>query len=225
MLESSPLTLSFIFKSAFNLTKKNFLAYLPILVLILLAFNFFSMQYLSDINFEDPDLLLHLQDKTYLITVITLLATPIEIGLMLMGVRAARGFTIKSTNLMAIFPDSARIVILALFAFVAVQIGMALFIIPGLFILMMTSMAQPLMCDFRLSMIEAVRRSFKVCYSNLGLVINFYIILFAIIVASFFTFGIALIVTIPFYLNAKGVLYCQLFDKKSEEDDIESLLS
>ncbi len=221
MINSSPLTLSSIFKQAFELTKGNFLAFLPILVLILLAFNLFSIQYLSDINFEEPDFLLHLQDKTYLITIITLLATPIEVGLMLMGVRAARGFSIKSTNLFAIFPDSARIVILALFAFVAVQIGMALFILPGLFLLMMTSMAQPLMCDFRLSMVEAVKRSCIICYENFGLVINFYMILFAIIIASFFTFGIALIFTIPFYLNAKGVLYCQLFDKQSEKNDEE----
>jgi len=218
MIESSPLSVSVIFKEAFKQTKGNFIVFLPILILLFLAINLFFTKYLTDIDFSSPEALNQFQGHTYLITIVTLLATPIEVGLMLMGVRASRGFKIKTTNILAIFSDSARIVILGLFAFVAVQIGMTLLILPGIFILMMTSMAQPLMCDFRLTMIEAVKRSWMTCYKELPFIISFYLALFAIIVASFFTYGLALIFTIPFYMNAKGILYCQLYDEPTQND-------
>lgn len=139
-----------------------------------------------------------------------------------MGVKASRGLGVRTIDILAIFPDSAKIVILAFILSVLVQIGFSFLILPGIFLLMVTSMAQPLMCDYRLSMIEAVKRSCKVCYKNIGIIIPFYLVLSLLILASFFTFGIALILTIPFYLNAKGVLYCHLFDNKSEYLDTET---
>jgi len=222
--------LTTVFKTAFTQTKGNFFKFLPILIIVLFSVNYLVLQIFSDIDFDalmldmqtNPDALEPFQEKIYLFALISLLTTPIEIGLMLMGVKASRGLNVRSIDILAIFPDSAKIVILAFIMSVLVQIGFSFLVLPGIFLLMMTSMTQPLMCDYRLSMIEAVKRSFKVCYKNIGIIIPFYLVLFLLILASFFTFGLALIFTIPFYLNAKGVLYCHLFDKKSDNLDIQT---
>jgi len=217
MTSSASLSLSLILQSAFNQTKKNFIAFLPLIVIVLLAVNVAVVKFVGDIDLSDEASLIVLQEKANMVTIISLLFTPIEIGFMLMGVKASRGLSIKSTDIFAILPDSAKIVILAIIAFIFVQIGMALFVLPGIFLLMMVSMAQPLMCDFRLSMIDSVKKSITTCYKHVGLVIQLYVILFTLILLSFFTYGIALIFTIPFYVNAKGILYCALFDNKEEK--------
>ena len=225
--------LTSVFKKAFSQTKGNVFKFLPILIIVLLGVNYLVLQIFSDIDTEallldmqsNPNALEPFQNTVYLFALISLLLTPIEVGLMLMGVKASRGLTIRSTDIFAIFSDSAKIVILAFVLSVFTQIGFSLLILPGIFLLMMTSMAQPLMCDYRLSMVEAVKRSFKICYQHIGLVIPFYLVLCLLIIASFFTFGIALIVTIPFYLNAKGVLYCHLFDTPSNNSDTQTIES
>jgi len=230
MTQPAPNILTTIFKTAFTQTKGNFLKFLPILIIVLFGVNYLILQIFSDIDLNallldmenNPDALEPFQDKIYLFALVSLLTTPIEVGLMLMGVKASRGLSIRSSDIFAIFPDSAKIVILAFVLSVLVQIGFSFFILPGIFLLMMTSMAQSLMCDYRLSMIEAVKRSFKVCYKHLGIVVPFYLVLCILIIASFLTFGLALILTIPFYLNAKGVLYCHLFDKKADSLGIQT---
>lgn len=216
MTASANLSLSTLLKSAFEQTKKNFVAFIPLIVLVLLTVNIAAIKYLGDIDLSDEASLVQLREKANIVTIVTLLFTPIEIGFMLMGVKAARGLSIKSTDIFAIFPDSAKIVILAIISFIFVQLGMVLFVFPGIFLLMMISMAQPLMCDYRLTMVEAVKKSMKTCYQHAGLVIQLYIILFTLILLSFFTYGLALIFTIPFYVNAKGLLYCALFDHQED---------
>jgi len=218
MLSSPSLSLSSILQSAFNQTKNNFVAFLPLIVVVLLAVNLAVVKFVGDIDLSDEASLIELQKKANMVTIISLLFTPIEIGFMLMGVKASRGLTLRSTDIFAILPDSAKIVILAIISFIFVQIGMALFILPGIFLLMMISMAQPLMCDYRLTMVEAVKKSILTCYQHVGLIIQLYVILFTLILLSFFTYGIALIFTIPFYVNAKGQLYCALFDSNDKTD-------
>jgi len=214
-MNSSPsISLSSIFSQAFEQTKRNFVAFLPLIVTIILIATYAANTYIGEIDLSDETALAALQQKANMVTLISVLLTPIEIGFMLMGVKASRGLDLKATDIFAIIPSSPKIIILAILSFFVVQLGMSLFILPGLFLLAMLSMAQPLMVDYRLSMVEAVKQSLKKCYEHAGIVIQMYTLLFILIVASFFTFGIALILTIPFYVNAKGILYCELFDKQ-----------
>ena len=214
-MNSSPsISLSNIFKQAFEQTKSNFIAFLPLIVTIILIATYAANTYIGEIDLSDETALAALQQKANMVALISVLLTPVEIGFMLMGVKASRGLALKATDILAIIPASPKIIILAILSFVVVQLGMALLILPGLFLLAMLSMAQPLMVDYRLPMTEAVKQSVKKCYEHAGIVIQMYTILFILIVASFFTFGIALILTIPFYVNAKGILYCELFDKQ-----------
>lgn len=214
MKSNASLSLNAIFSQAFTLTKSNFFAFMPLILGILVIASFAANHYIGDIDIHSEAGLSQLQQKANMVTLVSVLLTPIEIGFMLMGVKAARGLPLRSSDILAILPDSPKIVILAIISFIFVQLGMALFIIPGLFLLAMISMAQPLMVDYRLSMVEAVKRSMLTCYQHAGLVIQMFTLLFILILLSFFTFGIALLLTIPFYVNAKGILYCQLFDNE-----------
>ncbi|MCG7531570.1 hypothetical protein MHM98_09485 [Psychrobium sp. MM17-31] len=214
MSQQSTIKLSEIFSQAFKQTKSNFIAFLPLIVAIIVIATYAANTYIGDIDLTDPAALEALQHKANMVTLVSVLLTPIEIGFMLMGVKASRGLTLNTSDIFKILPDAPKIIILAIISFIFVQIGMALLILPGLFLLAMISMAQPLMVDYRLPMLEAVKQSMKKCYEHAGLVLQMYTFLFILIIASFFTFGIALILTIPFYVNAKGILYCHFFDKE-----------
>lgn len=214
MKSNAPLSLNAIFSQAFSLTKSNFFAFMPLILGILVIASFAANHYIGVIDIHSEAGILKLQQKANVLIIVSIILTPIEIGFMLMGVKAARGLPLRSSDILAILPDSPKIIILGAISYVFTQLGMALFIIPGLFLLAMISMAQPLMVDYRLSMVEAVKRSMLTCYQHAGLVIQMFTLLFILILLSFFTFGIALLLTIPFYVNAKGILYCQLFDNE-----------
>ena len=215
-MNSSPsISLSNIFKQAFEQTKTNLNAFLPLLLTLLLIVVYAANTYIGEIDLSDEAAFGEFQHKANIAGLIGLVLTPIEIGFMLMGVKASRGLTLRTIDIFAIIPDSPKIIILALLSFVVIQLGLALLVLPGLFLMAMLSMAQPLMVDYRLTMIEAVKRSVRKCYYHAGLVVQMYaVLIIIIIVTSIFTYGIALLLTIPFYVNAKGILYCELFDKQ-----------
>lgn len=213
MSQQSSIKLSEIFSQAFEQTKSNLLAFLPLIVAIIIIATYAANIYIGDLDLTDPAALEILQHKANMVALVSILLTPIEVGFMLMGVKAARGLKLNWSDIFKILPDAPKIIVLAILSFVAVQIGMIL-ILPGLLLLALISMAQPLMVDYRVPMFEAVKQSIQKCWGHAGLVLQMYTFLFILIFASFFTFGIALLVTIPFYVNAKGILYCHFFDKE-----------
>jgi len=200
-----------VFKTAFNLTKKNFLAYLPILIISVLLIYLANDLLIGLLQARSPDAsMLDLLTKSS--AVIGLLLTPLEIGLMLMGLKAARGEDIKASDIMMVLPHSAKVIVLAMLTMALVQLGFMLLILPGLFLMVILSMAPMLMCERKLNMLAALKCSAQVLSKQWFILFVIYMMLFILIILSLLTQGIALIVTLPFYVNVKGVIYCQLFD-------------
>lgn len=211
MTQQQKLTPLSILKEGIKLTKLNFLVYLPLLAITMLCI-YFANEALMEVFLErDPE-----ATKLDLITkssaIIGLLLSPVEVGLMLMGLSAARGENIKFSDIKYVFPHSAKIIILAMLTMVLVQIGFMLLIFPGIFLMVVLSMAPMLMCDQNKNMFVALKVSAQTLSKQWFMIFLVYIWLIIAIFLSFYTMGVALIVTLPFYLNVKGILYHQLFD-------------
>lgn len=196
-----------------QLTKQNFLAFLPLLV-IALAGIFLVNSVLMDVLLQqNPDAtMIDLLTKTS--AVLGLIIAPVEVGIMLMGLSAARGEKIKFSDIKYILPYSPKIIILAIITMFLVQLGLLLFVIPGLFLMVVLSMAPMIMCDQKLGMIESLKISAQTLSKHWFSLFIVYIWLIIAIILSFYTMGIALILTLPLYVNVKGLMYRQLFDKK-----------
>lgn len=196
-----------------QLTKQNFLAFLPLLV-IALAGIFLVNSVLMDVLLQqNPDAtMIDLLTKTS--AVLGLIIAPVEVGIMLMGLSAARGEKIKFSDIKYILPYSPKIIILAIITMFLVQLGLLLFVIPGLFLMVVLSMAPMIMCDQKLGMTESLKISAQTLSKHWFSLFIVYIWLIIAIILSFYTMGIALILTLPLYVNVKGLMYRQLFDKK-----------
>jgi len=218
MTQPTRLSALAILKDGIKLTKTNFLVYLPLIALSMLVIYFANQALMEWLQARSPEASL-LDIITKSSAVIGLLLTPIKVGLMLMGLSAARGETIKFSDIKFIAPQSAKLIVLAMVIMLLVQIGFMLLILPGIFLMVVLSMAPMLMCDRNISMFRAVKLSAQTLSKQWFMLLLVYIWLIIAILLSFYTMGVALIITLPFYMNVKGLLYQQLFDMQSQATD------
>lgn len=210
-----------VLKEGITLTKTNFLVYLPLLALAMLCIygaNEALMSYFLQQNPEATTLDLITKSSA----IIGLLLSPLEVGIMLMGLSAARGEKIKVSDIRYILPYSAKIIILAMLTMLLVQVGFMLLILPGLFLMVVLSMAPMLMCDKKQSMFVALKTSAQTLSKQWFMIFLVYIWLIVAIFLSFYTMGVALILTLPFYVNVKGIMYYRLFDSETVDTPTES---
>ncbi|MDP2561538.1 hypothetical protein [Psychrobium sp. 1_MG-2023] len=231
MTPSKPIDSWQTLKVGFSLTKRNFIAYLPVLLIGVVASYFAVMQVIEYLGVTheqlmessggvkgdsiNPEVLSQLQFGFFLVT---LVFAPLEVGLMMMGLKAARGGKLAASDILHIVSDSARIIILSVFTISLIQLGSMLFLLPGLFLMIVLSMAQMLMCDGKATLLQAIPMSFKALTKHWAACLLVYIILIGLLLLSaVMTLGVALILTIPFYMNVKGQLYHVIFDNTCEE--------
>jgi len=200
-----------ILKDGLKLTKNNFLAYFPLIailaVVVFIASNSIEQSLLA--QGSETSLL----DTLSLTSVIaSILLSPLEIGLMLLGLSAARTETIALADLRHVLPYTIKIIAITIVTMIVVQAGFMLLLIPGLFLSLLLSMAPMLMCDKQLGIFAALKLSAEATSKQWFRLLSVYIWLMVMILLSFYTMGIALVFTIPLYMNVKGLLYRQLFD-------------
>jgi len=205
-----------ILKDGLRLTKANFLTYLPLL-LIITVLVYAGNEGLTSLMLErNPEATL-LDQLTMTSLIFGLLLSPVEVGLMLIGLSAARGERIKIADLRHILPHSAKIIVITIITMALVQAGFMLLFFPGIFLTVVLSMAPMLMCDKKLSMVQALKMSAQAASKQWFMLFLVYLWLVVAILLSFYTMGFALIFTLPLYLNVKGLLYQQLFDSKIDD--------
>jgi uncharacterized membrane protein len=147
--------------------------------------------------------------------IIGLLFSPVEVAIMMLGVKVARNQPIQMVNLFDYLAKTPMIILVAIITTAAIQVGMIL-IIPGLFLIVSLSMAQLLLCDKNYSMIKALTESTRVVTKHWFSCFAVYLMLIGLILISFLTMGIALIITIPLYVCIKGLMYQKLFSTEDE---------
>lgn len=196
-------------KEGWAISVSNFKVFVPAVILAFALVYGCHLQLISFLTERSPNaqpIELVLQSSA----IIGLLFSPVEVAIMMLGVKVARKEPIKLINLLDHLAKSPMIILVAIIITGVVQLGMFL-VLPGIFFIVALSMAQLLLCDKNYSMIKALSESLRVVTKNWFACFSVYLMLIGFILLSFMTMGIALIVTIPLYVSVKGLMYRQLF--------------
>ena len=151
----------------------------------------------------------------------TAITAPLKTAMMLMGMAHSIGQSFTFMTLAKRLLGSAVLVLAALMLAVLIDLGINLFILPGLYLLMATAFTLPLLADKNLRPSEAMLLSIKVFNRYWPQLVPFYLLSFMGFLLGFFTFFVAYIWIVPFYFNSKGVLYRELFGIEVESDSID----
>ncbi|MBN7820648.1 hypothetical protein [Bowmanella yangjiangensis] len=142
---------------------------------------------------------------------LTLLTAPLITGLMMMGINHAVGGQSRPSHLFHFLPKALILSLSALLVSLLVELGLLLFIVPGLFLMIACSFTLPLVIEKGLTPMRAIFVSIRVVsfkWQQFVLLYLLFALLFVLVIA---TFGIAFIWVGPFYYNMKGVLYRDIF--------------
>lgn len=210
------------FKRANELTKSSFsvmaaasaIVLIIVMLVLIVSFNILGVPITEYQNVAA-------EQRAVIDIVLVLLLSPLMAGLLMMGVEKARGHT---PHVMHLFNWVKIAVVLALGSLIAsllMQLGISLFIVPGLYIAIATTFTLTLIADKKLNVLNAIVLSVRAVNCYLGQFIIFFLIsilLFMLVGLTLFLGGIWLI---PLYFNAKGILYVELFGS-NDASEIES---
>ncbi|WP_166423007.1 hypothetical protein [Paraglaciecola sp. 20A4] len=141
----------------------------------------------------------------------TLITTPLITALMMMGISHSIGLKTSFIGLVKRLAASAMLIFCALMLGALVNLGIALYILPGIYLAMSTGFALVLLVEKKYRPSQAILMSMRVFNRYWLPLSQFYILSFVLFIAGLFTFGIALIWLVPWYIHTKGVLYRTLF--------------
>jgi|TARA_R100000687_G_scaffold83425_2_gene86073 hypothetical protein len=206
----TPLDLNACVKEGWQLSKQHFYSTLQgglftlgiILAMLMLIGRFVSID-----DLQNPSVSL----SYGLNLLFTLVTTPLITALMMMGIGHSVGVNVPFLSLVKRLATSALLILSALMLGALANLGLALYILPGLYLAMSTGFALVLLVEKKYRPSQAILVSMRVFNRYWGPLSQFYIVSFILFVGGLFTFGIALIWIVPWYLHTKGVLYRTLF--------------
>lgn len=207
------LDLRAIFKEAWDLSKDRKSQILQGAMLILMVAMFIFWGLLSYFEVSDLTQVPPKMEMTFQILFIVF-STPIIVAMLLTGMYHSVGVKPSFIALLKYAMGSALVILLALLVAALTDIGMRLLILPGLYLSMATGFSLMLLVDKKLAPSQAILQSIRVFNKYWAALIIFYLVSLIAFVAGMFSFGVAYIWLIPFYVNFKGVLYRELFGVK-----------
>ena len=210
-----------VLKQGWQLTVKSLGSYVPALLLaFIIVFVLNSVmtnvlqQYLPDAPPEEIML--------RVMQILSILIAPLEAGLIMMGVEHARGHRTRPLAIFGQFRRSALVIITSLLMTFFSQLGLYLYLLPGIFLLVALSMTMPLVIERKLSPLQAMWLSVTTTTGQWFKLFTLYTICVLLIIAGAMAFGVGVLIALPFFLNVKGLLYLHLFeaaDGEAQPDD------
>jgi cell division protein FtsL len=218
--------LSNLFKEASELTQTNkWIIIQMALVTIIVAFLIVlvMLQMMNIDNFQQ------IPQRTQLSIdlVVTGLLSPFMAALMVSAVKHSTDRRSRISDLTTLIPKTLNLAITSLMIALIVNLGLLMFILPGLYFSIACGFAILLVAEKNIPPIQSIFLSIRVVnvywldFIKINLV---FLLLFVLVVL---TFGIALIWVAPFYYHVKAILYRDLFgvsvdseqrpEKKQEE--------
>ena len=143
--------------------------------------------------------------------VITLLTTPLAVGLMILGVRRSVGSPIEFSQVFNYYNKSLPLFVLYVVMTILILLGLVLLIIPGVYLAIAYSMALPLMIEKDIGIWESLETSRKAVTKKWFPFFGFFIVIVLIILTGALALGIGLIWAFPLTTIAYGIAYRNMF--------------
>ncbi|GAB3018148.1 hypothetical protein GCM10027098_11340 [Bowmanella dokdonensis] len=140
-----------------------------------------------------------------------ILSAPLFTGLIMMGINNSVGGICKPEQLFHFLPRTLVLALTALMSGLLVELGMMLFILPGLYLMVATSFSLPLVVEKGLTPAKAIFVSIRVINHKWREFLLLYCLFGCLFFLSIITFGLALFWVAPFYYAVKGLLYRDIF--------------
>ena len=216
------LSIKSLFERANSLTKNNFG---PMLqgFLVLIAFMFVSISLFSSyFGVETIEQLSSLpeQQVSLMNITLTLVIAPIIAGLFMLAIKNARGKKTSVKDTFAYFSQTIMLALASLLVSILTTLGLALFILPGVYIYLTTKLALPLIADAKLSPLQAVIMSIKICHKYVFHLLVIMLVFVALMFLVVMTLGLAFVWVGPLYFNVFGVLYTDLMASPDDTLDM-----
>ena len=186
-----------VFSRANDLVKKHFssLVQACVLVFLVLVIMALIMQSIQD-TFQ----------ALFQIAVVLVIA-PLQTGLYMMGVSAARRQHVRVFDLFNYLSLTIVLALTHLITIILTQLGTVLFIIPGIYMVVASTFALILVADRQLTAVSAIILSCRIVNRYFWQMLLLLAIFLVLILVSIFTLGFGLIWVMPLYFCAIGVLY------------------
>lgn len=150
--------------------------------------------------------------------IIQLVLAPVTAALMLQGARSHLKRVGSVKFLFSTIPQAIPICLVTAFIIIITKAGMTLFILPGLYLMIATSFAVLLVADKKFTPIDALLLSIRMVNRYLFPFTILYVVFLLLLLLSIVSFGIGLLLFLPFYYNINGLLYCELFGYGNSTD-------
>lgn len=185
------------------------------LVVIVIAMSIMLMAaYVSEakgISWEEPGFRFGLD------IIMAVLIAPLTAALMMMGIKSSVGRKNYLADLFGFISRTLVITVTVVMTTAIVQIGLLFLVLPGLYLMIATGFAIPLVLEKNMLPAKAIFTSIKVVNHQWLNFVKLYAVFFALLLLVALTFGIAMIWVAPFYYNVKGILYRDIFGVQSAE--------
>ncbi|MFA0809767.1 hypothetical protein [Microbulbifer epialgicus] len=142
---------------------------------------------------------------------VTFVEMPLAAGLMMIGIKIARGSETSGTEVFAHFDKIIPLIITNIIMGILILIGLFLLVIPGIYLMVAYMFAIPLIVDQNLGPWQALETSRKAITKNWFSFFGFTIATILILLAGFLALLIGAIWTLPLFFIAIGVAYRKVF--------------
>lgn len=142
---------------------------------------------------------------------VTLLVTPLGVGLFMLGIRRSVGKSLPTGELFAHYGKMVPLFVVTVLVYLFMLIGFLLLILPGIYLAIGYSMALPLVVDQGLSPTQAMKTSRKTIHKKWFAYFGLILVMMLAMIIGFLALGIGLFWAGPFCLIAYGIAYRNMF--------------
>jgi len=146
-----------------------------------------------------------------------IIVAPLSAGLSVMGINIARRQKVTMTDIFKFVSWVLPLALAQLLISVLVQLGLAVLIIPGLYVFVASTFTLPLIADKKMGVLQAVMASCRAVNQYLLSFIVLFVIFLVLFLLSIFTFGLGFLVIMPLYFVVTGLLYTTIFDTAEDQ--------
>lgn len=211
-----------VLQEAVKLTHKHFWRFLPAILVLTLG-NILLLMTVLYLFITDPDAVIQAYigrgemtpDLMYsgqiAMFTATILNAPLYAGASLMGLSHAIGFRTKIRHIFKGLVYAMPVIFTMATITILQAIGNQIIPLLGLLLGVMLSMVVLLICEKKVTPVEAMLISFRAISKKMVTLCIVYIVISMLFIFSYATMGLALVWTLPFLFNVKGILYREMF--------------